>query len=88
MAIDARISVAAGALLKDPAFKAACEKVEEKYTDQWRNSAMDEHVSREAAYGRLRALVDMLRTLREFWETGEAEIMKAAKKARIEGRDL
>lgn len=88
MEIDSRISEAAGRLMSDPAFKAACEKTEEKYTAQWRDSGLLHTDDREAAYRSLHALIHMLRTLRGFWETGEAEKLAAAKKAKADTLDL
>lgn len=86
--ITKEIADAAGKLMRDPAFRAACEKVEAKYTDQWRNSKVMEREEREAAYQRLGALTDVLRSLRSFWEAGEAAETAAARKAKAAGLGL
>lgn len=88
MPVSTTVADAAGELIKNPAFKAACERVEEQYTEQWRGSELSQGVEREAAYRQLRALVDLLRALRGFYETGEAEKIAASRKARAAGQDL
>lgn len=78
--LDPRIIEAAGSLMKNDAFRAACEKIEERYTRAIVTSEYDQRENREVAYRQLRALRDLLLQLRRYWEEGEAEGIATARK--------
>lgn len=87
--MDAHIAEAAGRLLKEnPAFRMACERLEEKYMTQWRASEPHQTHLREAAYQRIQVLIDFLRVLRSFYEEGDAEKKAAERKERLSKLDL
>lgn len=86
--MDKHIAAAAGVLLRDPAFKAACEKTEEKYVSAWKLSTPMAHEEREAAYHRLKALYDVIANIRSFFETAQAEAKAQDRKERLAKADL
>jgi hypothetical protein len=86
--MDQVVAAAARDLLKNPAFKAICSNLEDRYTRSMVRTEPHQREEREQAYLKLRALIDFLRELRGLWETSEAEEIAAARKVQAAESDL
>ena len=66
---------AARAVLEDPVIQEAFENLEEHYNDSWTNSDLDDSISRERIFLKLRALDDLKKELTMMITSGKDNIL-------------
>ena len=66
---------AASAVLNDPVIQEAFENLEEHYNDSWTNADLDDSVSRERIFLKLRALNELKKELTMMITSGQDNIL-------------
>jgi hypothetical protein len=68
-------SNAANLILNEPVFQEALENLEEHYNDSWTNSDLEDSVSREIIFLKLRALNELKKELTMMITSGQENIL-------------
>ena len=68
-------SNAANLILNEPVFQEALENLEEHYNDSWTNSELEDSVSREIIFLKLRALNELKKELTMMITSGQENIL-------------
>ena len=68
-------SNAASSILNEPVFQEALENLEEHYNDSWTNSDLEDSVSREIIFLKLRALNELKKELTMMITSGQENIL-------------